>query len=187
MLNYVKESKKYILLSLSIFLAFFVLGIGVALAFPQTVDVLKNIADGIDTSAPSWQLAIVIFLNNAIKNFVLSMGGVCVGFGPVLMLSVNGLILGIAAVFVAQKDGILYFIVGISPHGIIELPMLIWSCAIGLRLGHKTCLGLLQRIGKEELVHEIKMGATQFIYIIPLLGVAALIEAFITPVLLSWV
>jgi stage II sporulation protein M len=187
MLNYVKESKWYILLSIGVFMIFAVFGAVLALTVPGATDMLDAAFGGLSTDMPSWQLAIFLFLNNGIKNLVLAMLGIIFGFTPTLMLSVNGAVFGIATVYVIGKAGILYLIAGILPHGIIELPMLWWSCAIGLRLGHKSLLFFPQRITKKEFFREVKMGAAQFLYIVPLLGLAAIIEAFVTPVILSWV
>jgi len=74
----------------------------------------------------------------------------------------------------------------IIPHGIIELPMVILSVAIGLRLGQQAMYAIMGR--GVRIKDELVKGIYVFMYwIMPMLFVAAMVETFITPLIASLV
>lgn len=102
---------------------------------------------------------------------------------PALALGMNAMILGIlAAWYLSQGFPMLGYLAGLLPHGIFELPALILSFAVGLYIcgqltrrcrGDKTALGFwdcLSLLGQATLL------------LLPLLAVAAVMEAYVTPV-----
>jgi len=79
--------------------------------------------------------------------------------------------------------GATFVLVAILPHGIIELPTVLLSIAVGLRLGHLMILTLLGR--RVDLEGELLAGIRLLRWVALLLFIAAAIEAFITPVVVQ--
>lgn len=103
-----------------------------------------------------------------------------------MFIAFNGYLVGVIAYLAAQEKGLLFILLALLPHGILELPMVFLAAGIGLRLGHQVFSAL---IGKPtQIKREFKEGLVfYFHWILPLLLVAALIETFITPLILSFV
>ena len=106
-----------------------------------------------------------------------------------LALGTNALLLGaLAALYQHHWIGLGVYFIGILPHGIFELPALILSCALGL---------LICRTGTEQTPQKGAMcpscaacwtaSASFYFFVAPLLLVAALVEAYVTPALLKLV
>lgn len=84
----------------------------------------------------SFWIFLFIFLNNAVKSILIIFLGAFLGFLPVGFLLLNGMVLGYVYDLFMQEGGTLWqLVVGILPHGIIELPAVIIACAYGIRLG----------------------------------------------------
>ncbi|MEI6499223.1 MAG: stage II sporulation protein M [bacterium] len=99
----------------------------------------------------------------------------------------NGLRLGVMAVVVVDKQGLAWFLAGVFTHGIFEFPALIIADGIGLWLGYLLFRKLFFKEHK-QFRDGFKKGLIIFLKIvIPLLLVAAIVEAFITPKLMAWV
>lgn len=132
-----------------------------------------------------------IFLNNAIKCIMIVFLGVFLGVLPIVFLLINGMVLGYLYLILQEHGGTLSeLLVGILPHGIIELPVLFIASAYGIRLGFivlKSPLKLLSthREKRPELVPFLQKTPALMVFITISLFVAALIEAYITPVLMG--
>lgn len=127
-------------------------------------------------------IMLVIFLNNAIKSFAALVLGIGFGFIPVIFVSVNGMILSMVAYLISKEMGIMFVIAALLPHGIIEIPMVLVSAGIGLRLGHIMFLSMKGE--STDIKTELKQGVMFYMRrIVPLLFLAAVIETFITPVI----
>ena len=107
------------------------------------------------------------------------------GIIPCLSVFTNGLILGIVAFEMLNKYSWEILLAGILPHGIIEIPVLIVSAAIGIKIGKTVLWKIFKRRGsvKKEFGRALKF----FFYVLlPVLFAAALSVSFITPILLSF-
>jgi len=84
----------------------------------------------------------------------------------------------------SMDNGLAYVAIAILPHGVIELPMILISAAMGLRMGLLVFNALA---GKDVgIKKEFLQGLNVFFrFIAPLLLVAAAIETFITPLLIA--
>ena len=134
----------------------------------------------------SLQLFFFIFENNVSKLFIILPLGIFAGIIPFFSVFTNGLILGIFAQVVSEEISWTFFFLGIMPHGIIEIPVLVVSSAIGIRIGKVAVWRLFSR--KESLKEELAKALKFFVLIlIPLLFLAALIEAFVTTAILGMV
>lgn len=126
----------------------------------------------------------VIFLNNAFVSLLSLVLGLALGVLSILFIAFNGYIVGVISNIVAQQKGLLFIVLALLPHGIIELPMVFLSASIGLRLGLQVFSALIGR--PTQIKKEFKEGLQfYFHWILPLLFVAAVIETFITPLILG--
>ena len=144
--------------------------------FEELVEIIKDM--------PPIGIMLFIFFNNAIKSLIALMLGVGFGIVPLLFIISNGYIIGIIANIVAAEKGMFYVLAAIAPHGIIELPMVLLSAAIGLRIGYETFRAVSGQEAdiKREFVKGVKFF---FQWIMPLLFVAAVIETFVTPLVIT--
>ncbi len=95
----------------------------------------------------------------------------------------NGLVVGLVVHQAMLAGGPAFVIVAILPHGIIELPTVLVCIGVGFRLGHLMILTLLGRDG--DLEGEILAAIRLLRWVVLLLFIAAVIETFITPVLIQ--
>jgi len=124
-----------------------------------------------------------IFLKNGLTLLLVLLLGIIFGIFPFLVLLSNGSILGIIAFFFKENLSWSVFFVGFLPHGIIEIPVLILTCAIGLKIGKTAFLKVFKKQGevKKEISYAFSFS---FKFLLPLLALAAAIEVFITSQLL---
>jgi stage II sporulation protein M len=133
----------------------------------------------------SIRILLFIFINNVTVGLISILGGIILAIPPLFFSILNGFIVGFVAFTFIQEQGIWFVIVGLLPHGIIEIPAILLSMAMGMGLGYK----IINRIrGEEGLVEEIKLILGLFLRrVIPLLMLSAIIEVTITPFLISLV
>lgn len=186
-LQYIRVIRKEIVCMFLLFLISAVIGYITAIMYPGMVirsleeleglvELLKNLS--------LIEIMFLIFLNNALKSLLILVLGVGLGIVPFLFIAYNGYFLGIFSHKIIMEQGYLYLVAGILPHGIIEIPMVVISAAIGLRLGFKGLASLKGRSVhlKEEIITGVKFF---FYWIMPLLLVAAAVETFITSVIIG--
>lgn len=133
--------------------------------------------------------ALAIFSNNLRATvFIMAYGLIPFIQLPALALGVNALVIGVlAAWYVAEGYPIAAFLAGILPHGFLELPALVIAFSVGLYVcGHVT-RRLFRR--DESTLHIwdslVLMSRTLLLVLFPLLAVAAILEAYITPLVAS--
>lgn len=133
---------------------------------------------------------LLIMLAIFLKNFLACAMSVLLGLGfglvPLLVLTTNGFMIGVVSYSIIHKQGLLYLMAGIVPHGIIELPTILLGISLGFRLGYLLALTILRE--KVDLEGEMRI-AVHFLvrWFLPLLFLAAAIETFITPFIISMV
>jgi stage II sporulation protein M len=158
----------------------------------------QNIAEGligqlggileplVPTGNISILLLLIIFINNAIKALGLVFLGILLGVPPVLFIGLNGFILGGFSSALESVNGWRYVIASFVPHGVIEIPVILLATALGLTLGLKSLKWLLRRESRVKL----QLSDCLKVYlrlILPGLAVAAIIEVFVTPLLIGLV
>ena len=185
-LAYLKSIGVFIGLSVFIFGLTTVMGYYAAAVDPELasnwtkeLEMLKWILD-----QPPILIMIIIFLKNLLASAMAMLLGLGLGLIPLMVVTSNGFLLGIVGYAAVQKAGFLFLAAGILPHGIIELPVVLVSIAIGFRLGYLLALTLAKE--KVDLSGETRM-AIHFLWrwVTPLLFLAAAIETFITPIAIS--
>jgi stage II sporulation protein M len=178
----------YLRTSLAIFGAGFVIGLLIVDRFPPLTDYFQEtIATFVKLFAgiPRFKLAGAIFFNNAVKTLLAIVLGIVLGIVPTLFLLANGIALGVAWSVSATTRGPWISLLSLLPHGILELPAVFLGTSIGLSIGYH---GVRRLAGNFEIHSgaEMVQGLRYFFtVIIPLLIAAALVEAFITPTLIS--
>ena len=123
---------------------------------------------------PAFTLFPGIFFHNWTAAILASASGIYTPLAPALVALVNGFVLGFVIGAVDTKVAI----VGIAPHGIVELPCFVIAVAAGIRL-------FFRLLGSGRPARELKRALLVAAALMPFLLVAALIEAFITPALLG--
>ncbi|MDD3856678.1 MAG: stage II sporulation protein M [Methanoculleus sp.] len=136
-------------------------------------------------SDPPAVLAGKLFLNNLVACLLLFLGGASLGVVTMLILSVNGLLIGAIAELVRQQQGMLFIAAALVPHGIFEIPAFLIAGGLGLLLGR----GLIDEWhGTADAAAEARPLARLFLrLVVPLIAVAAVVEAFITPAILGMI
>jgi stage II sporulation protein M len=106
---------------------------------------------------------------------------------PALALGLNAMMLGVlAAWYVSEGISLAVYLAALIPHGIFEIPALILAFAMGLYV----CGQLTRRCRKDESALHlwdclVQISRVLLLIEIPLLVVAALMEAYVTPVFAS--
>ena len=133
--------------------------------------------------------ALAIFSNNLRATvFIMAYGLIPFIQLPALALGVNAMVIGVlGAWYVTEGYSIAAFLAALLPHGLLELPALVIAFSVGLYVcGHVT-RRLLRR--DENALHIwdclVLMSRTLLLALLPLLAAAAVVEAYITPLVAS--
>lgn len=179
--KFIKESRNYFYLVLGLFIVSILIGYIFPVFFS---DFIKKFIEEIvkkTEGLKNWQLFIFILQNNLQTAFLGLIFGILFGILPLILILFNGYVLG----FVANKtvaiagSGVL---IRLLPHGIFEIPAIILSFGLGLRLGMFIFKKSGQR--KKEFMYSFGNSMKTFLYvIIPLLIIAALIETWLIVIL----
>lgn len=131
-------------------------------------------------------IMLIIFLNNSIKCLIALLFGIAFGLIPLVFVTYNGFLIGTIFLVIGRLEGLLYVLVAIVPHGVIELPMVFISAAIGIQLGHDLLNTLVGK--KADIKKDFKKGTSFYVnWILPLLFFAAVVETFLTPLIVLMV
>ena len=183
---YVRSLQSYIFLALALFFGSATMGFLAASSDPELAatyvkEIGGKLAWILDLSPPLMMLA--IFANNLFAATISMLLGIGFGIIPAVIAIINGVVIGIVVWHAMDVGGLAFVIIAILPHGIIELPTVFLSIGVGLRLGH---LLLLTLQGKNaDLGGEMRSVFSLLKWIVLLLFLAAMIETFITPVLIQ--
>jgi stage II sporulation protein M len=131
------------------------------------------------------QLAAAIFLNNALKAFMVIIGGLALGTIPVIFLLVNGAALGFVLAHAALGRGLGAALVAILPHGIFEITAILLATSSGLWLARAVANKIF---GNREASVSMEFARALKLFlrvVVPLLAFAAIVEAFVTAALVA--
>ena len=172
------------------------LGFAAGMIFPDMAQqTLQNFAAQVEQlgrtdDVPQSQMMATLFFNNITASLLSMLYGL-IPFLPLsaLALGTNALMLGaFAAIYQQQGIGLGVYVLGVLPHGIFELSALILSCALGLLICRTGTDRLRRTKEAVPLWPRLQDCLRVFLFgVVPLLAAAALIEAYITPVLLALV
>lgn len=121
-----------------------------------------------------------IMTNNLSVSFTIFAAGITAGLGTIYMIVFNGLLMGVIGTACAQARMSLQLWSFVAPHGVLELPAIFIAAGAGLRMASGLLFpGVIPRMqslaiaGREAV--RLLLGA------IPMLFVAGIIEAFVSP------
>ncbi len=155
--------------------------------FEYINETFSSINESVQVEGQNMSLALLE--NNIIATVtMIGLGGIPFLFLPIFSFVLNGVLIGIVGGFINVVGGfsVTYFMAGIIPHGIFEIPALIYSFTLGIYF----CLSFTKYIVKHDSgVNMIKVLVDVirgFVLVcVPLLIIAALVEGYITPLVLS--
>ncbi|MBR0471823.1 MAG: stage II sporulation protein M [Methanosphaera sp.] len=187
--EYFSRNKNLIILSLIIFIGSIIIGAVFNKSFEAIVtEIIRQMLNEISMESVS-ENAVSLFVNNITANLVILAGGIIFSLLSVFAIIVNGILIG----YVYTLTTPLIFLVGTVPHGIFEITALILSLT-GAFIITKTELLCIQALFAGNLssqVENMKICFKDIIFTIVvsfvLLVFAAIIEAAVTPLLLSMV
>jgi stage II sporulation protein M len=181
--NYFCQIRHFIFFSLAVFIVFAFLGYFSAKNYPSYFQpILKEIQN---LYSPYFQLSpfyqfLFIFIHNTFNLFLVVLSGIFFGVFPFFSLLSNGFSLGIIAFFTKQEFSFSFFISGVLPHGILEIPVLILTGALGLKIGQIFFERIFKKREKDLKKELIFALGIFWRFFIPLLLLAAFIEVFFT-------
>lgn len=185
---YLRRLRPYLIASLTLFALGIIAGWVAVYRIPSIADHFQNTLANfvrIFAGMPPLKLAAAIFLNNAFKTLCAIVLGLFLGIVPVIFLLANGVALGIAMSISTQARGLWPSVLAILPHGMFELPAVFLGTSIGLLIGAQTAQRLAGR-AETSIGADVLQGIKYFCsVIVPLLLVAAFVEAFLTAALVS--
>lgn len=177
-LKYLKEIKNYIWFVLVLFCCVGVFGYLFPVFFEEQI--LKLIEDLIKQTEGLGVFGLIrfIFVNNLRSSFFAMLFGIFFGILPFVVIVVNGYVLGFVANKTVSSEGFLV-LWRLLPHGIFELPAVLISIAIGLKLGMFLFVYRGRKKGKEFRRGLVDAFRVFILIVIPLLVLAAIIEGWL--------
>jgi stage II sporulation protein M len=176
-----------------LFLAVFLFGIGLIWGLVTPIDMPGLLTEDIGTldeladflsPFPQIVVFIFIFLKNVtaiLISFILSPIFCLV---PIVALIINGGVLGLISTSVVQQESIGYLLAGLLPHGVIELPAFVMGEAVALSFGAAVTLAIFKKEKRELVLPGLKRNLRYLVIALILLLPAAIIETYVTPLLL---
>jgi len=176
-----------------IFIAIFLFGTGIAfgLTTPANNSLPSEYITAFEeqfasiSTLPRYLIALFILLKNAsalVISFTLSP---ILCLVPILALIINGWMIAFASTLVIQEESLGFLLAGLLPHGIFELPALILGQAAALSFGTMVILALFKKERRNLLLPSLKQNLRYLTVALVLLFPAAIIETYVTPLLLG--
>ena len=178
--KFLNESRWYMVFAVGIFSLMFLVGFIYPMFFREQI--FNFITEIIKTLEGKSVIELIgfIFFNNLKASFMAIVLGITLGIFPLIMAITNGYLLGFVARESAMKEGLLVMW-QLLPHGIFELPAIIFSIGIGLKIGMSI---VNKKSKKGKLRYNFTEGLRCFVFVIfPLLLIAGIIEGILIGVL----
>lgn len=176
-LKFLKESKKYFYFT-TIFSITLAIIVGLGLQNSQlNLLILEKVSEIILAfqGLGLFGTILKIFLNNSFVSLLSIISGVILGIFPVLILISNSYMIGFVSEMAIKEAG--FFILWkLIPHGIFEIPAILISTGLGIKLGFSIFDKRPLKKFEENLLQSLK---TFILIIIPLLIVASIIEGIL--------
>lgn len=150
----------------------------------ENLAALEEIADFLAPLPPS-EVFVIIFLKNVSALLVSFLFSPLFCLVPVTALVINGWLLGLVSIMIVEQESLGYLLAGLLPHGIFELPAFFLGEAVALSFGVTVMLALFKKERGQIIRSSLRRNFKYLFVAILLLLPAAIIEAYITPLLLS--
>ncbi len=171
------------LFTISLVWGFFTPGPGSSVLSSETI-ALEQFAEYI-RALPVWIMFILILLKNVSAVFFSFIMSPLFLVVPVVSLVLNGWIIGIVSSRVITEQSAGYLLAGLLPHGIIELPAYFIGQAAAVGFGLAVMQAVVSKDNRPLLATRLKSHLKWLGIALILLIPAALIETFVTPLLLK--
>ena len=136
-------------------------------------------------SLPGALTALFIFLKNAMALLMGFVFSPLLCIVPILTLTLNGAMLSLVSSLVIQQASVGYVLAGLLPHGVLELPAIIIGEAAAMSFGVLVIMAIFRKESRQQLIPGLKRNLRYLALGIILLVPAAIIETFVTPLLLT--
>ncbi|HBP01225.1 MAG: hypothetical protein UY41_C0050G0006 [Candidatus Moranbacteria bacterium GW2011_GWE1_49_15] len=127
---------------------------------------------------------VFIFLNNLLKALFVIVFGFFFAIVPLVFIYTNGELIGLIIGVFQRENSLFMIVLGLLPHGILEIPAIILATSYGIWLGN--CFYRRLKYKEPFRVHFSFAMKKFFKVILPLLFLAAVIESFVTPVVINY-
>ena len=172
--NYIRQLGPTFALMMFVFMFSLFMGFLLGDKVPMSLleGLLSNIPDpGVSTSL---EMFAAIFTNNLIACLLFLLSGVFLGVPPLMFLVFNGFIVGWVSYLAASEQSLLYVVLALAPHGVIEIPTITLCASMGAGLGYMIFNWFRRAPGLQPyLVESLMVFAKK---VVPLLALAAAIE-----------
>jgi len=176
-----------------IFIAVFLFGIGIllGLATPANNSLTSEYVTVFEESftsilaLPRPFIALFIFLKNTLALLISFALSPIFCLVPILALIINGWMIAFVSTLVIEEESIGFLLAGLLPHGIFELPALVIGQAAALSFGTVVILALFKEERRKLILPSLKQNLRYLAIALVLLLPAAVIETYITPLLLG--
>ncbi|MBW5449138.1 stage II sporulation protein M [Cohnella sp. CFH 77786] len=188
-----KETRPYVIFSALLFFAGIIAGGAPNSSVDWLSGQLQAIQDLADRAReadnPQLEFFWLILVNNLSKSVMAMYLGVVAGVLPLIMLVLNGMIIGFLFGGLADQGQNVWLLAakGILPHGILELPALFLACGFGIRLGFTLIKGIFgSMLGKTEAWGAFVRTASGSVPALLLIALMLLIAAGIESTVTYW-
>jgi len=173
--KFLNESRWYVVFALGVFMLTFLIGFVFPIFFrAEIASLIAELIASLDGMGVV-ELTGFIFWNNLKASFFAIILGVTIGIFPLVIGIFNGYLLGFVSREVVAQEGLLVMW-RLLPHGIFELPAVIHSIGIGIKIGADIFRGDVTK----RLKHNFVEGLRFFVFVVlPLLVVAGIIEGLL--------
>ena len=176
-----------------LFIAVFLFGIGLAfgLSTPANNSLPSEYITAFEEQSasiltlPKPLIALFLFLKNTLALLVSFALSPIFCLIPILALIINGWMIALVSTLVIEEESLGFLLAGLLPHGIFELPALILGQAAALSFGAVVIIALFKRERRNLLLPSLKQNLRYLVVALVLLLPAAIIETYITPLLLG--
>jgi stage II sporulation protein M len=144
----------------------------------------KEVAGQMSVDNPA-DMCVKLFANNLEACIMLFLGGASFGILTIFIMSLNGIVIGAVMEIVHTDHSALFVAAAILPHGIFEIPAFIISGALGILLAQSLIAEWYT--GHDASADAARYARTFLIWVLPLVAIAACVEAFITPAVIHLV
>ena len=176
-----------------IFIAVFLFGTGLILGLATPASIAGLISEDLTALEELSRILVPFSVFTVIFIFIKNVSALVLSFAlspifclmPILALIANGWLLAFVSSAVVKEKSFGYILAGLLPHGIFELPALILAQAAALSFGTMAMLALFRKEKRELLLPSLKQNLRYLMVALALLLPAAIIETYITPLLLT--
>jgi stage II sporulation protein M len=177
-----------------IFIAILLFGIGFIFGLITPAGIANLISKDIDTALKEISGMVVPFsILTVVFIFVKNASALLLSFAlspifclmPILALTINGWVIAWISSAVIQEKSLSYLLAGLIPHGIFEIPAFIIGEAAALSFGAMLIVALFKKRGERLSLPRLKQNLKYLMIAVALLLPAAIIETYVTPLLLT--